>query len=193
MLQARPLWPSVRRALAISAMSGSLLAFLAPIDAYAAPIPPEGIWYTKDNESIIKVHACKEDTQDFCGTLVWLKEPKESDGSPKLDKLNKDPAKKGQPMIGMDILLDMKADEDHWTGKAYNPDDGKIYDITFHVKTESAENDSADLRGCVLGFLCQTETFTRAKDVPGGDPTSDAASPTPKKHKKAKKDTSAER
>lgn len=157
--------------------------------AFADPATPEGIWYTKDEESIIKVHPCPDQAPEFCGTLVWLKEPTEKDGSPKVDKLNKDPAKKGKPMVGLDILLEMKSDDDHWTGKAYNPDDGKIYDITFKVKTDKVENDSADLRGCVLGFLCQTETFTRAKEVPGGDPTVADAGQTPKKHRGAKKDS----
>ena len=88
-------------------------------------------------------------------------------------------------MVGVDILLAMKADSDHWKGHAYNPEDGKIYDITFKVKTETEPNDVADLRGCVLGFLCQTEKFSRANEVPGGDPTLASAG---KKHSKPKKD-----
>ena len=115
----------------------------------------------------------------LCGTLVWLKEPKEADGTLKVDKLNKDPAKKNKPMVGLDILLNMKVADDHWKGKAYNPEDGKLYDITFSPK----EDDTADLRGCVLGFLCQTEQFTRAKEVPGGDPTASADARRPHKGK----------
>ena len=154
-----------------------------------APTPPDGIWYTKDDESIIRVHPCVDDADSFCGTLVWLKEPNEANGQVKIDKLNRDPAKKNKPMIGLDILLQMKPDSDHWKGKAYNPDDGKIYDITFKVKTDKEANDTADLRGCVLSFLCQTETFTRAKEVPGGDPTLTAdASAAKKGQHKAKKD-----
>lgn len=157
--------------------------------ALAAPPAPDGIWYTKDDESIIKVKPCADEAEAFCGTLIWLKEPKESDGSAKIDKLNKDPAKKNKPMIGLEILVNMKADTDHWTGKAYNPEDGKFYDITFKVKTDKEDNDQADLRGCILGFLCQTETFTRAKEVPGGEPVLGDAAPAGKKHKGAKKDS----
>ena len=146
----------------LSAMVGGIASA-----AHAQATSPDGIWYTKGQESIIKVHPCGEGESPLCGTLVWLKEPTETNGSPKLDNLNKDPAKKGKPMIGLDILLNMKPDEDHYKGKAYNPEDGKFYDITFKVK----DGDSADLRGCILGFLCQTETFVRAKEVPGGDPT----------------------
>jgi uncharacterized protein (DUF2147 family) len=166
-----------------------VLSFGLTSSAFSAPTVPEGIWYTKDNESIIKVKPCVSTAGDFCGTLVWLKEPNETDGTPKLDKLNKDPAKRSSPLIGLEILVDMGADGDHWTGKAYNPDDGKMYDITFRVKTTKEPNDQADLRGCVLGFLCQTETFTRASEVPGGDPTEADATAPAKKHKGAKKES----
>ncbi len=157
--------------------------------ALAQPTSPEGIWYTKDSESIIKVRPCKD---AFCGMVVWLKEPTEADGSPKLDKLNTDPLKKNKPLIGLDVLLDMVPAGDHWKGRAYNADDGKFYDITFTVKSSKAANDKADLRGCILGFLCQTETFTRASEVPGGDPTLAMAPTTPGKTAKvhgAKKDS----
>ena len=161
------LWPAFLAGLSMLAMSA----------VAQAASPPDGIWYTKGEESIIKVHPCGADADALCGTLVWLKEPKEADGSLKVDKLNKDPSKKNKPMVGLDILLNMKAADDHWKGKAYNPEDGKLYDITFSPK----EDDTADLRGCVLGFLCQTEQFTRAKEVPGGDPT--ASAETKKLHK----------
>ena len=153
------------------------LSMLAVSAVAQAASPPDGIWYTKGEESIIKVHPCGAEADALCGTLVWLKEPKEADGTLKVDKLNKDPAKKNKPMVGLDILLNMKAAADHWKGKAYNPEDGKLYDITFSPK----EDDTADLRGCVLGFLCQTEQFKRAKEVPGGDPT--AAADVKKPHK----------
>ena len=178
-LAARP------RTLTAAILATGLLGLGCPA-AIADPTSPAGIWYTDGEESIIKVHSCAQDASSFCGTMVWLKEPTESDGTPKVDKLNKDPAKKNKPMIGLDILLNMKPDDDHWTGKAYNPEDGKFYDITFKVKTDKEENDQADLRGCLLRFLCKTETFNRAKEVPGGDPTAEA---TPGKRKKPKRES----
>lgn len=178
-----------RASLVAAGLAGAVSVGFVNQALAADPIKPEGIWYTKDDESIIKVTPCAQTPDAFCGSLVWLKEPKETDGTPKVDKLNKDPAEQGKPMIGLEILRDMKADDDHWTGKAYNPDDGKFYDITFKVKTDKEENDQADLRGCILRFLCQTETFNRAKDVPGGDPTAADATPTPGKKKKTAKNS----
>jgi uncharacterized protein (DUF2147 family) len=150
----------------------AIVAALAPFTGAAlaqTPPSPEGIWYTKNNESIIRVHACPDDASLYCGTLVWMKDPNNKQGQPKTDTLNRDPAKKDRPMLGSDILMEMKAETDRWRGKAYNPEDGKVYDITF--KMAPGDNNTADLRGCVLGFLCQTEVFNRATDVPGGDPT----------------------
>ena len=182
----RPCLAARTRGTIAAAALGTIFAAAFNGLAVAEPTTPAGIWYTDGDESIIKVHGCSGDPSAYCGTLVWLKEPTESDGSPKLDKLNTDPAKKNKPMIGLDILIDMKSEDDHWAGKAYNPEDGKFYDITFKVKTDKEENDQADLRGCLFRFLCKTETFNRAKEVPGGDPTADATAT--KKHK-AKRDS----
>jgi uncharacterized protein (DUF2147 family) len=188
----RRLTTRVQGTVAAASLAGALLAGAAT-HALADPVDPQGIWYTDGDESIIKVHSCTENTAAYCGTMVWLKEPTEADGSPKIDKLNKDPAKKNKPLIGIDILINMTSEDDHWSGKAYNPEDGKFYDVTFKVKSDKAENDQADLRGCLFKFLCKTETFTRAKEVPGGDPTATAdASGSMKKHKPrkdAKKET----
>ena len=173
--------------------SWTTLAFAAAV--FAGPCAaladgatsPEGIWYTKNQESIIRVHACADHADAFCGTLVWLKEPSEKDGSAKLDQYNPDAGKRSKPIIGTDILLHMKEDGDHWKGNAYNPEDGKTYDITLKVKNNKGENDAADLRGCVFGFLCRTEMFTRASNVPGEAYVADAG----KKRKAAKHDAKA--
>ena len=92
-------------------------------------------------------------------------------------------------MIGLDVFTKMAEDSDHWKGKAYNAEDGKTYDVTFAVKTENSPNDVADVRGCLLGFLCRTEQFKRAAQVPGGDPTASADAAATRKKPRAKKET----
>ncbi len=155
--------------------------------AQADPVSPEGFWYTKGSESIIKFQPCKP---TFCGSVVWLKDPTDAAGATKLDEKNPDVSKRTKSIIGLEIFSGMVAADDHWKGKAYNADDGKTYDVTFTVKTEKEPNDKADVRGCILGFLCGTETFTRTMDVPGGDPTAATAAANPKsKAHPVKKDT----
>ncbi len=136
--------------------------------AAAAPDSPAGLWFTQNEKSIIKIAPCGE---DFCGTLIWLKEPTGPDGKPKSDTQNEDAAKRGKPLIGLEILKDLSADDDRWRGKAYNPEDGKTYDITFKVVANKANGDRAEIEGCILKILCKTDVFTRAQAVPKSPPS----------------------
>lgn len=144
---------------------GLSFAALSFVSAQAAPpIDPSGLWSTKDDESIIQIAPCQT---LYCGTLVWLKEPNESNGKPKLDDQNKDPAKRTRPLIGIELLIDLTADKDRWRGTAYNSEDGKFYDITFKVTTTKVPNDTGEIEGCILKILCRTEIFTRTQAIPG--------------------------
>ena len=127
----------------------------------AAPDSPAGLWFTKNEGSIIRIAPCGA---EFCGALIWLKEPNGPDGKPKSDKLNEDPTKRGKPLIGVKIVKDLAVDNGRWHGKAYNPEDGKTYEITFKVISKSG--DRAEIEGCVMKILCKTDLFTRTQAVP---------------------------
>lgn len=126
--------------------------------AQAAGPDPSGLWFTKGNGSIIKIAPCGS---FYCGALIWLREPNDSNGQPKTDRLNEDESKRGRPLLGINILINLAAEKDHWRGKAYNPEDGKTYDITMKVL-----DDKAELQGCILKILCQTNLLTRTASVP---------------------------
>lgn len=119
---------------------------------------PSGLWLTNGGGSVIKIGPCGK---NLCGVLVWLKEPADTAGKPKIDRLNEDPSKRSRPMIGISILLDLEPQSDHWQGKAYNPKDGKTYDITFRTA-----GDKAEVEGCVMRILCATDTFVRTQSIP---------------------------
>jgi uncharacterized protein (DUF2147 family) len=135
--------------------------------ALAAPNDPSGLWSTKDDESIIEIAPCGE---NYCGTLVWLKEPSENDGTQKADRLNEDETLRGRPLIGIVLLVDLEPEKTKWRGKAYNPDDGKTYEITFKPGPSKAPGEKAEIEGCILKILCQSETFTRVETIPGMEP-----------------------
>ena len=160
-------FPPGRRARRTSLVAASAAAAIGLFSnmspAIAAPDSPAGLWFTANDESIIKIAPCGE---NFCGALIWLKEPDGPDGKPKSDGLNEDPAQRGKPMIGLQILSNLTADQDHWRGKAYNPQDGKTYDITFKVIPDRAAGDKAEIEGCVLKFLCKTDVFTKTQTMP---------------------------
>jgi uncharacterized protein (DUF2147 family) len=152
--------PLIGVKLLVLAFGGALAGSTLP--AAAAPVDPSGLWWTHNNESIIKIAPCKT---FYCGTLVWLKEPTEN-GKRKVDDLNQDASKRGRPMVGIELLIDLAPDKERWRGKAYNPDDGKTYDVTFKVSTSKVPNDTGEIEGCIFRIFCKSETFTRAQAIP---------------------------
>ena len=99
------------------------------------------------------------------GAVAWEKEPGGR------DKNNPDAAKQSRPTLGMPILIDMKKNPtaDQWEGQVYNAKDGQLYKSTIKLSGP----DQLEIQGCVLGFLCGGETWTR---VAGPIPLSPANS-----------------
>jgi uncharacterized protein (DUF2147 family) len=127
--------------------SGLFLATgLAP--AFAAD--PTGDWRVADGVANIRVAECNH---DMWGVVVW---EKVSGGH---DDNNPDASKKNRPTLGMPILLDMKKKPgaDQWEGQVYNAKDGQTYSSTI----KPVGPDQLEIQGCVLGFLCGGETWTR--------------------------------
>lgn len=116
----------------------------------AAQQDPTGEWLVKDGTAQIRIVNCGN---ALWGVVSWEKTPGGR------DKNNPDAAKRSRPTLGMPVLLNMRpADGGRWKGEVYNAKDGKIYDSTIALR------DSGALRveGCVLGFLCGGEDWTRA-------------------------------
>lgn len=115
---------------------------------------PTGLWLTGDGESKIRITACGT---KLCGMLAWLKAPNDAAGQPLRDDNNSDPALRARPMLGLPLFQGLSRSADQWTGKIYNPEDGKMYDSTLVVTGP----DTAEIQGCVAVVLCQTEKLTR--------------------------------
>ncbi len=119
---------------------------------------PVGTWLTESGKSRIKIADCGG---ALCGTIAWLQEPNDPEtGKPKTDKNNSDAAKRGRPLIGVQIVLGMKpSGAGKWAGQVYNAEDGKTYsgNLTF------TGGNSLQLQGCALGGLvCKGQTWTKA-------------------------------
>jgi uncharacterized protein (DUF2147 family) len=130
--------------------------------ASALAADPTGDWRVADGVANIRVAECNG---NMWGAVVWEKEP----GG--LDEHNPDASKRSRPTLGMPILINMKKKPgaDQWEGEVYNANDGKTYSST--IKTVGS--DRLEIQGCVLGFLCGGETWTR---VAGPIPPSSASS-----------------
>src|SRR6476469_6148084 len=161
--------------------------FLATGVASALAADPTGDWRVADGVANIRV---AQGNGSMWGAVAWEKTPGGKDIN------NPDASKQSRPTLGMPILIDMKkkAGVDAWEGQVYNAKDGQLYSSTI----KPVGTDQLEIQGCVLGFLCGGETWTRVgppipsspansmakgppKPAPGAPPkTTGSASPAPK-------------
>ena len=136
--------------------------FLATSLVPAMAADPTGDWRVADGVADIRVAECNG---AMWGVVAWEKEPGGRDSN------NPDVSKQNRPTLGMPILLDMKKKPgvDQWEGQVYNAKDGQTYSSTI----KPIGSNQLEIQGCVLGFLCGGETWTR---VSGPIPSSPANS-----------------
>ena len=114
---------------------------------------PIGEWVTGDAQGRVKIDKCGD---NLWGIVSWEK-------TPGRDVNNPDPAKRSRPTLGLPVLLDMHpAEPNRWEGNVYNTENGKIYDARAIVTGP----DKLRIEGCVLGFLCGGDNWTRYKPLP---------------------------
>jgi len=140
------------------------VAFTAP--AFAASDDILGTWLNQKQDAKIEIFQCGS---NFCGKIVWLKEPvypagsKEgTPGTPKIDYKNPDTARQKTPIMGLQIMEGMQFSGDNlWkNGKIYDPDNGK----TYSSKATLVSHDQLDLRGFIgVSMFGRTEKWSRAK------------------------------
>ena len=123
--------------------------------ASASPGEPLGEWAVEGNVAHVQIENC---SGRLWGIVSWEKTP----GA--VDTNNPDPAKRSRPTLGMPILLGMApAQANRWDGQIYNSMDGRTYEA--HISLSS--DDVLRVEGCVLGFLCGGQNWTRVKDAAG--------------------------
>ena len=141
--------------------------FLATGAALAAD--PTGDWKVADGVANIRVAQCNG---NMWGAVAWEKMPGGK------DKNNPDAAKQSRPTLGMPILIEMKKKSgvDAWEGQVYNAKDGQLYSSTI----KPVGTDQLEIQGCVLGFLCGGETWTRVGPPIPSSPANSMAKGAPK-------------
>ena len=130
---------------------------------------PTGDWRVQDGVADIRVAECNG---SMWGVVAWEKVPGGRDTN------NPDASKRSRPTLGMPTLLDMKktAGVDQWEGQVYNAKDGQ----TYTAKIKPADADHLEIQGCVLGFLCGGETWTRVAPPIPSSPANSMAKGAPK-------------
>ncbi len=124
---------------------------------------PVGEWLVENGAAHIRIENCGG---ALWGVTSWEKVPGK-------DTENPDPAKRTRPTLGIPILIDMKpaADGTRWDGQVYNAENGKTYTANITLK----DPNTLRIQGCVLGFLCGGENWTRVQAA-----TPQASAPQPK-------------
>jgi uncharacterized protein (DUF2147 family) len=135
-------------------LSGLSFAALPASPAVAAEPQPTGEWLVANGLAHIRIEDCGAGV--LWGAISWEKEPG-------VDSNNPDPALRTRPTLGMPILLSMKPTRPGlWQGEVYNGENGKTYDSKISLSAP----DVLRIEGCVLGFLCGGEDWTRVKADP---------------------------
>ena len=142
-----------------------LVAGLVP----ALAADPTGDWRVADGVANIRVAECNG---SMWGAVAWEKTPGGRDQN------NPDVSKQNRPTLGMPILIAMKKKPavDQWEGQVYNAKDGQMYSTTI----KPVGSDQMEIQGCVLGFLCGGETWTRVGPPIPSSPANSMAKGAPK-------------
>jgi uncharacterized protein (DUF2147 family) len=129
-----------------------------------------GDWRVADGVANIRVAQCNG---SVWGVVAWEKTPGGRDTH------NPDASKQSRPTLGMPILIEMKKKAgvaDTWEGQVYNAKDGQLYSSTI----KPAGTDQLEIQGCVLGFLCGGETWSRVAPPIPSSPANSMAKVAPK-------------
>ena len=152
----------------------SSLVLLAAGTAPALAADPTGDWQVADGVADIRVAECNG---SMWGAVAWEKQPGGKDTN------NPDASKRNRPTLGMPILLDLKKKPgtDSWEGEVYNAKDGRTYSASI----TPIDPDHLEIKGCVLGFLCGGETWTRVGPPIASSPVNSMAKSSGKSTKVA--------
>jgi uncharacterized protein (DUF2147 family) len=115
-----------------------------------------GEWYTAEGKSVVEIYKCSE---LYCGKIIWLKNPKTDEGKEKTDITNPDESKRGNRLMGLEILSGFRyKGENAWQdGKIYDPKNGKTY--SCKMKLDGSE---LKVRGYIgFSLLGRTTVWTR--------------------------------
>ena len=140
----------------------AMMIAAAALASSAGP-PPVGAWSTGDTDSLVRISACGD---AVCG--YPLIPPLPPGVSEHLDVHNPDPALRGRPMHEIQILGLKPATRGVWLGWIYSPRNGRMYKARLKMLGHAR----LKLTGCLVGPLCESQTWTRADDAanPGGAP-----------------------
>ena len=134
----------------------SLPAGLAVASASASASPPGllGLWRTQEEQGVVEIFRCDS---ALCGRVVDAASLRENPDQ--RDIHNSDEALRERRVKGLVILENFTGGPRKWTG-------GPLYDPKTGDGAKSGSltlkgTDTLKVKGCLVAFLCRTQTWTR--------------------------------
>lgn len=145
----------------LSVLASAVLFIVFSSLSYAQkPDDVLGFWLNYEKDAQIEV--VKKGNKYF-GTIVWLKNPKNTDGSPKTDKENPDEKLRTRKTLGLEILKNFEYDkgDNEWDdGSIYDPKSGSTYKA--YLWFENGDLSKMMLRGYIgFSLIGKTSEWTR--------------------------------
>ncbi len=118
-----------------------------------------GRWLSESGKAKIEIF---ETGGKFYGKIVWLKNPLDENGVPKVDKNNPKPEKRSIKLIGLLMVKSLEFDgKGTWqNGTIYDPENGKDYKCKVTKTTEG----KLEIRGYIgVSVIGRTTTWSQAE------------------------------
>lgn len=117
-----------------------------------------GRWRSEHGSGELQVYKTGD---KYFGKLVWMKEPNDANGKPKLDMYNPSESLRSRPVLGMEMIknLEYKGKGSWDNGTVYNPKSGKSYSCKMSMTNNP---DKVTIKGYMgFSFIGKSETWTR--------------------------------
>lgn len=116
-----------------------------------------GVWETGSGKARVKIDKVGD---KFFGKVVWLREPLNEEGKPKVDKNNPDEKLRTVPLLGYKLIKDFsfKGEKVWEDGTIYDPENGSTYSCTIKMTDEN----TLDVRGFIgVSLFGRTDVWKR--------------------------------
>jgi uncharacterized protein (DUF2147 family) len=120
-----------------------------------------GTWLTAKGDSKIQIY---KTNNKYYGKIVWLKNPNDENGKPKVDKENPDENLRSRKLFGLEIMKDFVYDGNYtWVdGDIYDPKSGNTYSCKMNL---SQDYKTLEVRGYIgISLFGRTEIWKRSDE-----------------------------
>ncbi|CAN5397462.1 DUF2147 domain-containing protein [soil metagenome] len=116
-----------------------------------------GVWESGSGKARIKIDKVVD---KYFGKIVWLKEPNNEEGKPKVDKNNPEEKLRAVPLLGYKMLREFsyKGEKTWEDGTIYDPENGSTYSCTIKMTDEN----TLEVRGFIgVSLFGRTDEWKR--------------------------------